>query len=120
MKGTKRISVAEALGSDLQPGFYERSFDDQERIDLEAAMDSGLSSEIAMLRVTMRRFYELLCNSQQAAEMGELLGRIGLGAMRLSALLEKQKGLSEDGALDSFNLISQAIDQVSRELGIKE
>ena len=120
MKGKRSMPVPDERGSDLRPGFYERNFDDQERIDLAAVMDGGLSSEIAMLRVTMRRFYELLCNSQQAAEMGELLGRIGLGAMRLSALLEKQKGLSADGALDSYSLISQAIDQVSRELGIKE
>ena len=110
------------VGSELeaQAGFYDRSFDDQERIDLAAALESGLSGEIAMLRVTMRRFYELLCNSQQAGELGELLGRIGLGAMRLSALLEKQHGLSDDGGMESLNLISKAIDQVAREMGIKE
>jgi hypothetical protein len=103
-----------------QAGFYERSFDAQERVDLAAALQSGLSSEIAMLRVTMRRFYELLCDSQQPEELGELLGRIGLGAMRLSALLEKQHGSSDEGAMESLRLINKAIDQAAREMGIKE
>jgi hypothetical protein len=71
----------------LKHGFYSRRFSDMERLDLEALMEDGLDSEIAMLRVATRRVFDLANGVESLEKASELLGTLSMAAGKLSGML---------------------------------
>jgi len=96
-------------------GFYSRRFRKNEVQDLENAYFSGISDEIAMLRVCIRRAIEWGKDIQCLPEALDFLRTISLATGNLSRLVRTQKLIAGSG-LD--RAIEQAILEVGAEMGI--
>jgi hypothetical protein len=113
----------------LKHGFYSRSFKDIENSDLEAMLAQDLESEIAMLRVVVRRAFELSTAPDPpqsplkgGKEAGQELDRaihvmnsLGMASIRLGSLLKVQAMLGKREG-DIGATISEALKEVAREL----
>jgi hypothetical protein len=97
----------------LRHGFYSSPFKPLQAIDLEDILSTGLTDEIAMLRVATRRAYELANDADDIDQMIKALGALGLASIHTSRALKAQKELGDgDQALDA---ISTAINEVLKE-----
>lgn len=85
----------------LKPGFYAKSFRQEELADLENFKDLDLEEEIRMLRVIMRRVLEALGECSDPQVLIEALTALGLGASRVVALTRMQNTLRE-GDISSY------------------
>lgn len=97
-------------------GFYGRKFRAGEASDLLGA-GSGLQDEIALLRVTMRRVFELA--SEQDADLdtwSKVLDRLSAAAARLGNLARIQQKLAESSS-SLGDALSAALADVLHELG---
>ena len=113
----------------LKHGFYSRSFLDLENTDLEAMLAQDLESEIARLRVVVRRAFELSTAPdppQSPLEGGRAVGQeldraihvmnsLGMASIRLGSLLKVQAMLGKREG-DIGATISEALKEVAREL----
>jgi hypothetical protein len=113
----------------LKHGFYSRSFKELENSDLEAMLAQDLESEIAMLRVVVRRAFEL--STAPAEEDGEpgqdldaqaklgtaihVMNSLGMASIRLGSLLKIQAMLGKREG-DIGAVISEALKEVARDL----
>jgi hypothetical protein len=104
--------------SDRTTGLYGRRFHTDEVSDLELLLDGSLDSEIAMLRVVTRRFFERSSQDEDMAEAADTLGVLGLAVTRLSCLLKVQKLLGT-GDEHSLQLIQRAILEASKEMELR-
>jgi len=102
----------------LKHGFYSRQFNTQDLQDLEMDGTPGMQSEIAMMRVVMRRVFE-----QAHAEAADLeawalaLSTLGLAANRVSHLLKTDRLLI--GTQDEVSsALSEALTEVLKEMGL--
>lgn len=103
----------------LKHGFYSRQFQDQELLDLEAIMAEGLDDEIAMLRVAMRRYFELVTQHITDIDyMANTVEIMGMAATRLAGLLKIKKFLGGGEDEELLSTINQAIADVAEELGL--
>jgi hypothetical protein len=101
----------------LKHGFYSRTFQDLEHLDLDAALAEGLDNEIAMLRVITRRVLDLGAGVDDLDTATKLLGVLGAASTRLAGLLRTQKLLGTDQTNTALAL-QDALSQVVLELGI--
>jgi hypothetical protein len=115
----------------LKHGFYSRSFKDLENSDLEAMLAQNLESEIAMLRVVVRRAFELSAapaGEDEENEPGQeldaqaklgtaihVMNSLGMASIRLGSLLKIQTMLGKRDN-DVGAAISEALKQVARDL----
>jgi hypothetical protein len=106
----------------LKHGFYSRSFRELENTDLEAMLAQDLDSEIAMLRVVVRRAFELSTALKEGEEPGQELDKaihvmnsLGMASIRLGSLLKIQTMLGKRDN-DIGAAISEALKQVARDL----
>ena len=95
----------------LKHGFYSRRFSDMERLDLEALMEDGLDSEIAMLRVATRRVFDLANGVESLEQASELLGTLSMAAGKLSGMLRVRALLGTEQPDEFLTIISEAIDE---------
>lgn len=110
----------------LKHGFYSTNFKAGELSDLEMLEDSGLDSEINMLRVASRRLFTLVFKDDflfsddkdlHLQAVIDSLGALGLAATRVSTLLRSKSLIS--GNSDSFlSVLSEAMNQVYKDLNI--
>jgi hypothetical protein len=99
-------------------GFYSRRFDPQELRDLEAARSAGLSDEAAMLRVAIRRVFELASQADLSLQdWARTLDKLGAAAGRLARLLQAQKDLGEENGVSAA--LSEAMSDVIEELNLR-
>ena len=98
----------------LKHGFYSRRFRKSELTDLEAASFTGLSEEIAMLRVCIRRVIEWGRHIESFPDALSFLRVISLAAASLSRLVHTQKALTSP---DANQFLLQAVEEVAREMG---
>ena len=102
----------------LKHGFYARAFRDLEAADLDTLLRDGLTDEITMLRVMMRRTMDLADKSKSQLETATAtLGILGMTATRLAGLLRTQKLLGGDNS-STAAAIAQALSEVAQELGL--
>jgi hypothetical protein len=121
----------------LKHGFYSRSFKELENADLEAMIAEDLDSEIAMLRVVVRRAFELSTTPdppQSPLKEGKVAGQeldaqaklesairvmnaLGMASIRLGRLLKIQAMLGKREG-DIGATISEALKQVARDLNL--
>lgn len=98
----------------LKHGFYSRRFRKSELTDLEAASFTGLSEEIAMLRVCIRRVIEWGRHIESFPDALSFLRVISLATASLSRLVHTQKALT---STDANQVLLQAVEEVAREMG---
>jgi cell division GTPase FtsZ len=109
----------------LKHGFYSRNFKDLENADLEAMIAEDLDSEIAMLRVVVRRAFELSTApaednedaGQQLDKAIHIMNAMGMASIRLGSLLKIQAMLGKREG-DIGATISEALKQVARDLNL--
>ncbi|MFN2158783.1 MAG: hypothetical protein ACK2TW_02405 [Anaerolineales bacterium] len=98
---------------------YTPGFREDEISDLEALLDSGLSSEIAMLRASTRRLFAISKESEGLEAAVKSLRVLGLSATRLANLLKTQAEL-DAGKGDHFaQVLNEALEEVAQELRLK-
>lgn len=100
----------------LKHGFYARKFHKFEEDDLQVALQGKLQDEIDMLRITIRRVFDLATDKTLDLESSSrALGTLGVASTRLAGLLSTQKLLY--GKQDEVMLaLHQAIKEVNEEL----
>lgn len=109
----KRSGQAERSGSNA--GFYSRRFTAGE-LQALAERSDYLQDEISMMRVGMKRVFELVC--EQDADLivwRGALNDLGLGAYRLSNLLKAERDLAGRETIIA-GALSEALEQVLAEM----
>jgi hypothetical protein len=104
----------------LKHGFYSRHFNQMELEDLDAALEHGLQNELAMLRVAIRRFFDLAIRDedQDLVSAGQTLSLLSMAAGKLAAITRIQHMLGGDQKDEILQSISNAIDIVMKEKNI--
>jgi len=101
----------------LKHGFYSRRFREIESHDLDA-LTVGLESEIALLRVYLRRTLEVLDEQADSESWLKVLLALGVTCTRI-AYLSKSKVLLGSQGDETLATISAAISAVNKELGLQ-
>jgi len=102
-------------------GFYSRRYKPLELQDLGEVLSSGLSDEIALLRVIIRRVFEFASESdEQGLETWtHALNTLGRASTRLAGLLRTQHTLCGEEE-DIVDTLSKALGQVAHEIGFRD
>jgi hypothetical protein len=102
----------------LKHGFYSRRFNPLEINDLDVALREGVEDEIALLRVTIRRVFDLATQEGDDPETWcKALSTLGLASSRLAGLVRTQKLIKGDSS-SVASALSQALGEVCDDLGI--
>ena len=102
----------------VKHGFYSHRFNALELKDLDTVLQDNLVDEIALVRVTIRRVFEYAdTEAESLADWEAALNTLGASSIRLAGLLRTQKLLTGSGG-DVVSLISEAIGEISHELGV--
>ena len=106
-------------------GFYARRYSASEREDLAARLSEGVSDEITMLRVIVRRMFNATLDSEvgdqgepDLEQLASTINTLSLAAIRIGNLLKLQHmlGAKEN---DTSSVISQALADIAKELKLK-
>ena len=103
----------------LDQGFYAKDFQPFEVQDLEAMLETGLSNEIAMLRVITRRVFSMAKGIDDFDEATVALRALGMASNRVASLLKTQAELGIKHGDDLLSTISSALEEVAQELRLK-
>jgi len=104
----------------LKHGFYSHRFNNLELSDLGTALSDGLSDEIALLRVIIRRVFEYAdADAQDLTTWSAALNTLGAASTRLAGLLRTQQIIAGDSG-DVLSVLSQAIGEVAHDLGLSD
>jgi hypothetical protein len=104
----------------LKYGFYSQRFNPLEIRDLNISLADGLEDEIALLRVTIRRVFDLATEEGEDSETWfKALSTLGLASTRLAGLVRTQKLIKGDSS-SIASALSQALGEVCDELGIHQ
>jgi hypothetical protein len=101
-------------------GFYSKRYYPLELKDLSTVLGEGLFDEIALLRVIMRRVFEL-ANDHEKQDLNTWsasLNTLGAAATRLAGLLRTQNILTGEDSNTLVSVLSQSIGAVSHGLGV--
>ncbi|MDD5371474.1 MAG: hypothetical protein PHQ40_20540 [Anaerolineaceae bacterium] len=97
-------------------GFYSRWFRELELAELEKVPLRGVQDEIDMLRVLMRRLFELATSgSPELDTVSKALTTLGKASYHLGALLKVQADGNQQGD-EVATAFSEALNQVIQEL----
>ena len=111
----KRPKESKNKQNEAEHGFYSKHMTRLEVSDLETALQDGLTDEIAMLRVSLRRTFSLAKGAITLEEAETALSSLGFACNHLASLLRTQKMLSGETA-SSNDMITTAISQVIMEM----
>ena len=104
----------------LKHGFYSHRFKSIELSDLDSALSDGLTDEIALLRVIIRRVFEYAdTGAEDLDAWSRALNTLGAASTRLAGLLRTQQIIAGDGG-DVVSVLSQAIGEVAHDLGLSD
>jgi uncharacterized protein YjcR len=96
-------------------GFYCRDFTQIEAEDLETVLREGLQDEIAMLRVSLRRLFQLSKQSQDLESAAKVMSSLSHASAQLANLLRTHKMLTgQSNATEEA--ITTAINQIIVEM----
>lgn len=101
-------------------GFYDATYTIEEVADLvaNAAADS-LEDEIAAVRVAVGRVMKQLNEKLEPAEFNKLARLAFTGANTMARLMQAQHTLGDQSTAGLARAISQALDELSEELGVE-
>jgi hypothetical protein len=102
-------------------GFYSRRYQPLELRDLDSMLATGLSDEITLLRVIIRRVFEFASQSeeQDLDTWTHALNTLGTASTRLATLLRTQHKLRDERE-DIVDTLSRALGQVAHEIGFRD
>jgi len=117
----KRKSGAQTGNTNaLKHGYYSHRFNQLELSDLDIVLSEGLTDEIALLRVIIRRVFEYADSAAQDLNTwSNALNTLGAASTRLAGLLRTQQLIAGTGA-DVVSVLSQAIGEVAHDLGLSD
>ncbi len=96
-------------------GFYSRDFSRLEVEDLELVLRDGLDDEIAMLRVSLRRLFQLSKETEDLDKAARILTTLSQASGQLANLLRAHKLLTGNSKTVD-EAITTAINQIIVEL----
>jgi len=97
-------------------GFYSRRFKALELCDLDTILQNNLDDEIALLRVMIRRVFEIADSSAESLEDWEsALSTLGAASTRLAGLVRVQH-LSSGKSQNIEDLLAEAIGDAAHEI----
>jgi hypothetical protein len=96
-------------------GFYSAAMRPGEVADLDALEAEGLLDEIALVRVGIRRLFEVAGDSKAPGELASALEVIGSASVKLAGLLRTQRMIA-GGQSSLSDALSQALGEVCGEL----
>lgn len=94
-------------------GFYARHFTAIEAGDLGGALTAGVTDEIAMLKVAIRRVFAEM--DGEGPELTKTLEALSSAAARLAGLVKLEQAMGTRSQ-DVAHALSQALDDVLKEL----
>jgi hypothetical protein len=107
----------EAVYQPALPGFYDLVYEAGEIEDFNKNPYGDLISEIALIRIYIRRALRETDGIKDLGEIIRVLNALGLAASRLARLLEVQHKLSQGSPLFA-QAIEQSILKLGKEMGI--
>jgi hypothetical protein len=111
----KRPKESKNKQNEAEHGFYSKHMSRIEVSDLETALQDGLTDEIAMLRVALRRTFQLAKGAATLEDAETALSSLGFACTHLSGLLRTHKMLTGDSTTTN-DVITTAISQVIMEM----
>jgi hypothetical protein len=96
----------------VKTGFYSKRFNGDELDDLEIELREGLTDEIALMRVMMRRVLDAADGETEKKDLIDTLATLGTSSTRLSLLMRAQAQINNHQT-DIANLIIDAIEEVA-------
>lgn len=117
----KKSTLKTGKSNAQKHGFYAHRFRQSETADLERFSQSGLEDEIKLLKVIIRRVFELAEDESQdnLENWIKVLSACANAMARQSALLKAQSLLSGETRQTVAQAISQAIAEVTDEIARK-
>ena len=102
-------------------GYYSRRYRPLELKDLDIVFSEGLTDEIALLRVIIRRVFEIAndCEEQDLDTWSRSLNTLGAAATRLAGLLRTNQIIGAQGG-DMLAELTKAFGEVAHELGYSD
>ncbi len=102
-------------------GFYSKTFTNEELADLvKFAQDDGLTEEIALSRVMLRRLMNYLNNDTLSSEEIAAIAPLAFtGTRTVAKLLRDARALSGKSADGLLNAIGAALDELGTEWGVE-
>jgi hypothetical protein len=101
----------------LKHGFYSRQFRQLETADLDVMLETGLESEINLIRVIARRVFDMAGVIETLEEGYSLLSALSDAALRLASILRTQSILSGSPYEDhTWDQITRALEDINTEL----
>ncbi len=97
--------------------FYAHGFTRAEMEDLRFLQGGGVTEEIILLRVIIRRAFEYAMERDDVKEALAFVNAIGNACTRLTQMVTAQKKLAE-APTELAGAITQALEEVIRELGV--
>lgn len=113
-----QAAQAAAAATARKLGFYANEFSTVELSDLDTMLETGLTNEIALLRVFTRRVAALANGVDDLEEAIYVLGALGMSSARLASLLRTQKLIGGDERSGILAALSQALSEVIQEMGV--
>jgi hypothetical protein len=106
----------------LKHGFYSPRFADLELADLDAIFGDGLTNEIVLLRVIIRRVFDYANDHEaQTLEMWSgSLNTLGAACTRLAGLLRTDQFLGGSSSGNLLEELAQAFGVAAHELGYSD
>lgn len=122
-KSARRSAAMLGNRNALKHGFYARKMIPLELADLDTALGDGLTDEIALLRVIIRRVFDYANDhtDQDLNTWSHSLNTLGAACTRLAGLLRTNQILGGDnGPEDTIKELAQAFGYAAHELGFTD
>ena len=121
-KSARRSAAMLGNRNALKHGFYARKMIPLELSDLDTALGDGLTDEIALLRVIIRRVFDFSNDheSQTLETWSGSLNTLGAACTRLAGLLRTNQILGGGGPEDTLRELAQAFGFAAHEFGYSD
>lgn len=104
--------------ADNDAGYYGGDYSKAELADLDHAQGKSLAEEIGMLRILMRRFFNLTTSeANDLKELKNALQLLGLSCTRLARVIQTEHSLQGDSADELSESLHRAMSAVLEEMG---
>lgn len=99
-------------------GYYGGDYSKAELADLDHAQGKSLAGEIGMLRIMMRRFFNLTSREENDLDkIKNALQLLGLSCTRLARVIQTENSLQGDSADELSESLHRAMSTVLEEMG---
>lgn len=119
-KTRRKVGAQPANSNHLQHGLYSQHFTPDEFELILAASVRGLENEIRLMRICLGRLLGFANGVESLDGAARVFDLIGLSSTRLASLLQTETLLGSDRGSKAVEALSQALAEVTRDLGIDE